>query len=76
MSKPRLYEQLRVVVRDLPCQRQEQCFSGLQMPGGLLGIGRVVWIQKLLEPPTRFVSAYVEGIGIVSVDRQCFAPAD
>ncbi len=75
MSKPQLYDQLRVIVRNLPCQRQEQGFSGSRMSGGLLGIGRAIWIQKLLEPPTRLVSAYVEGIGIVSVDRQCFAPA-
>ncbi len=75
MSKPQLDEQLRVVVRDLPWQRQEQCFGGLRMPGGFLGIGRVIWIQKLLEPPRRFVSAYVGEIGIGSADRGCFAPA-
>lgn len=40
----------------------------------------ITWLAKKyqimpMDPNSRFVSAYVEEIGIVSVDRQCFAPA-
>jgi hypothetical protein len=80
LCKPSDYEVICMVARNLPYQFEEEHFKGRPMTGGVLGKGRIVWVQRSLEVKSRFasalsVSAYAEGIGIVSVDARCLVRA-
>ncbi len=72
MNKPRGYEEICVTVRNIPYQCEEEQHRGRSMTGGVLGKGRTVWVQSFRETKnssfSAYVSAYVEGIGMVSVD--------
>ena len=72
MSKPEDYKETCMIVRNIPYQCEDELFKGMSA-GGVLGKGRTVWVQSFLETKKRSasahsVSAYAEGIGIVSVD--------
>jgi hypothetical protein len=76
MSKPQDYEETCVTVRNVPYQCEDSNSMGRSLTGGVLGKGRIVWVQNLLKMkrralPSYSVSAYVEDIGIVSVDPRC-----
>ena len=73
MSKPEDYKETCVILRNIPYQCEDELFKGMPMAGGVLGKGRIVWVQSFLETKKHSasaysVSAYAEGIGIVSVD--------
>lgn len=81
LCKPRDYEVICMVARNLPYQCEDEHFKGRPMIGGVLGKGRIVWVQRSLEAKRRFVGAspvsvYAEGIGIVSVDPRCLVRAN
>jgi hypothetical protein len=48
----------------------------MSMTGGVLGKGQTVWVQSLAKTRKRpiTITAYVEDIGIVSVDPHYLAP--
>ena len=76
MSKPQDYEETCVTVRNVPYQCEDSNSMGRSLTGDVLGKGRVVWVKNLRKMkrqslPTYSVSAYVEEIGIVSVDPRC-----
>jgi hypothetical protein len=76
MSRPEDYEESCVTVRNVPYQFEDSDSMGRSLIGGVLGKGRVVWVKNLLKTKrqslaTSSVSAYVEEIGIVSVDPRC-----
>ena len=70
MTKPKDYEETCMIVRNIPYQCEDHRYKGRSMTGGVLGKGRIVWVQSLLETKERPISitAYVEDIGIVSID--------
>ena len=70
MTKPHDYEETCIIIRNIPYQCEDERYKGRSMTGGVLGKGRKVWVQSLVGTRKRSVSisAYVEDIGIVSVD--------
>jgi hypothetical protein len=75
MNKPQNYEENCVIVRNIPYQFEDELSEGT-MPGGVLGKGREVWVRDFTAMRKRpisvnSVSAYVEGIGMVTVDPRC-----
>jgi hypothetical protein len=78
LNKPEDYKETCVISRNIPYQFEDELFKGKSMAGGVLGKGRIVWVQSFLETKKRSaVSAYAEGIGIVSVDpRYLVRPTD
>ncbi len=75
VSRPAEYEQACVAKRNVPYQRSVVNFQGQPMTEGVLVKGRVVWVQKAKPAKGRPVPAYVEGLGIVSVDPRYLAQA-
>ena len=81
LSKPEAYQETCVIVRNIPYQCEDELFQGMSVTGGVLGKGRIVWVQSFLETKKRSasaysVSAYAEGIGIVSVDPRYLVRAN
>jgi hypothetical protein len=82
LNKPEDYKETCVISRNIPYQFEDELFKGKSMAGGVLGKGRIVWVQSSLETKkpsasAHPVSAYAEGIGIVSVDpRYLVRPTD
>jgi hypothetical protein len=79
MSKPQNYDENCVIVRNIPYQLEDELYEG-PMPGGVLGKGREVWVRDFTATKKRpvsvnSVSAYVEGIGMVTVDPRCLVRA-
>lgn len=75
MKKPTGYEETCMTVRNIPYQLADERYKGMSMTGGVLGKGRTVWVQSLdktRKGPIR-ITAYVEDIGIVSVDPHYLA---
>jgi hypothetical protein len=70
MTKPPDYEQTCMIVRNIPYQCEDSRYKGRWMTGGVLGKGRIVWVKNFIETEERpiSISAYVEDIGIVSID--------
>jgi hypothetical protein len=67
MNKPHDYDEVRVTVRNMAYQCEDEHFNGMHTTGGVLGKGQVVWIRK--SPVFAYaISAYVEGVGLVIID--------
>jgi hypothetical protein len=67
MNRPHDYDEVRVTVRNLTYQCEDEHFNGMHTTGGVLSKGQTVWIRK--SPGlTHAISAYVEGIGLVTID--------
>ncbi len=66
--KPAEYSESRIVTQDTPYRVGS--LKGTHSDSGTLHLGRVVWVKKSPEAqsPQQHRSAYVEGIGLVSVD--------
>lgn len=76
MKKPSGYEETCMTVRNIPYQLADERYKGMSMTGGVLGKGQTVWVQSLAKTRKRpiLITAYVENIGIVSVDPHYLAP--
>jgi hypothetical protein len=79
MSRPQNYGENCVIVRNIPYQFEDELCEGT-MPGGVLGKGREVWVRDFTATRKRpvsanSVSAYVDGIGMVTVDPRCLVRA-
>lgn len=67
MNRPHDYDELRVTVRNVNYQCEDDQFDAMHTTGGVLPRGQVLWIRK--RPTFAYsVSAYVEGIGLVTID--------
>lgn len=67
MNRPHDYDEVRVTVRNLTYQCEDEHFNGMHTTGGVLSKGQVVWIRKS-RGLAHIVSAYVEGVGLVTID--------
>jgi len=83
MTKPETYDETCVIVRNMPYECEDDHRRGSFTAGGVLGKGWIVWVQRRAETrnssvsPSRAasVTAFVDGIGVVSVDPRCLASA-
>ena len=67
MNRPHDYDELRVTVRNMTYQCEDEHFKGMHTTGGVLSKGQVGWIKK--SPVFAYgISAYVEGVGLVTID--------
>ena len=73
--KPPEYREACTVIGDINYQVEEGQLQGTHSSSGSLNIGRVVYLQHSLEEikDEASVSAYIEGIGIVSLDPHCLS---
>lgn len=69
MTKPRDYDEARVTVQNITYQFEEEMSDGPSMAGGVLGKGQVVWIKKCRAFASS-ISAYVRGVGLITVDSR------
>ena len=66
MNRPHDYDEVRVTVRNMTYQCDDERFNGMHT-GGVLSKGQIVWIRK--SPVFAYaISAYVEGVGLVTID--------
>lgn len=74
--KPNEYSDLRVISADTRYQVQAGLSDGSQTTNGTLEAGRCVWIQHSTAAPKvqALIPAYVEGIGIISLDLHSVYP--
>ena len=72
MTKPQEFKEQRIIRSETPYQVDEQFAKGPQAGIGVLTPGRVVWTrqgQNLAENEAT-VSAFAEGVGVVSVEAR------
>ena len=71
--RPLEYREECTILRHIHYQIEEGQLQGTHSSSGPLNIGRVVYLQHPLEEckDEGIVSAYIEGIGIVSIDPSC-----
>ena len=67
MTKPQDYRQERVVTCATSYEVHEGAQKGPHAGSGVLNAGRVVWVKEAPEPAVEQVSAYAEGIGVISL---------
>lgn len=74
--KPNEFSDLRVISADTAYHAKPGQSDGSQTSSGTLQTGRCVWIQHSAASANRraLVPAYVEGIGIISLDLQSVFP--
>ncbi|HLI77839.1 MAG TPA: hypothetical protein VKV02_12910 [Acidobacteriaceae bacterium] len=75
--KPSQYTDLRVISVDTTYHAQAGLSDGSQTSGGTLQAGRCVWVEHNLEAAAKapaLVPAYVEGIGIISLNLHSVYP--
>lgn len=73
--KPEDHRTACVVIHDIPYVVSDEAQKGTQASSGTLRRGRVVWVQKNPADSNEGekISAYAEGIGIVSLDPACIS---
>ena len=73
--KPQEFRKERVVACEVRYQVSEEGRRETHAASGTLSAGRVVWVQEdqAQKEAMSVVAAYAEGIGIVSLDPQCFS---
>jgi hypothetical protein len=69
IDKPRDYDEARVIVQNITYHFEDDKSDGPSMTGGVLRKGEVVWIKKCRAFASS-VSAYVRGVGVVTVDSR------
>ena len=69
ITKPHEYRHSCTINHDVPYEVSGNQ-KGTHSSTGMLHVGRVVWVREALpiEPSEPCVSAYVEGVGVISVD--------
>ena len=72
MTKPMEYRAQRTILHDTHNQVDDHFTKGPQAGAGILTTGRVVWIEneKALPGEASTVTAFAEGIGVVSVEAR------
>ena len=72
MTKPDNFRHPYTTASILPYEVVEGTAKGSQNSKGSLGLGRVIWLRTTLEEVTsdHMVTAYAEGIGIITVDSR------
>ena len=68
--KPHEYGNCYVLTEDVHYETVDLAQKGSQASTGTLSVGRVVWIERDSSGANHPVRAYVEGIGIVSIDSR------
>ena len=68
--KPNEYREVFILARNAPYQIDDGAPKGTPGNGGVLQSGRVIYLgqQAGEKKPTGSVSAYAEGIGVISLD--------
>ena len=76
MTKRQEFKHQHIIRRDSPYQMDERFATGPQARMGLLSTGRVVWTERDAAPAQddATVSAFAEGIGVVSVEAESLRP--
>jgi hypothetical protein len=69
--KPKEYCDLYTVARNAPYLTGE---AGTPRCGGVLNIGKAVYLQHGVKRSSGSVSAYAEGIGVIRVDSRFLMP--
>jgi hypothetical protein len=76
MFRPDVFKQPYVAIRHIPYLCRDA--SGQDAPGGVLSKGQMVWTQESYEskgyPPSAI--AFVDGVGIVSLDTRWLVRPD
>ena len=72
MTKPMEYREQRTILHDTHYQVDSHFTKGPQAGSGILTTGRVVWIENASTLPVEqsTVTAFAEGIGVVSVEAR------
>ncbi len=72
MTKPMEYREQRTILHDTHYHVDDHLTKGPQAGSGVLTTGRVVWIEneKTLPAEASTVTAFAEGIGVVSVEAR------
>lgn len=75
MLRPELFQRSYVVFRNCPYFTSDspELFDAM---GGVLSRGQVVWLEGLEGKHPRSVTAFVDEIGLVSLDPRVLVPAD
>jgi hypothetical protein len=70
--KPNEYRESYTLVRNAPYQIDDDGHTGTPWSGGVLNIGRVIYLDQQAKDkkPGGSVSAYAEGIGAISLDSR------
>lgn len=70
--KPSQYRETYTLARNAPYQIDDEAYKGTPWNGGVLNIGRVVFLNKQAaeKKPIGSVSAYADGIGVISLDSR------
>ncbi len=78
MSRPEAFHQQYVALHNIPYLCGDGSGSGTPSSGGVLGRGQMVWTEEIRQPstPAKPTAAFVEGIGIISLDPRWLARAD
>jgi hypothetical protein len=68
--KPNEYRESYTLARNAPYQIEDDGHTGTSWSGGVLNIGRVIYLgqQSKDKKPGGSVSAHAEGIGVISLD--------
>ena len=71
---PAEYSEERVLSQDIPYQVEG--LKGTHAANGILHLGRIVWVRKGTEEqsPDQHVSAYADGVGLVSLESRFLEP--
>lgn len=74
--KPDDYRECCIVVQDTPYQVEVRAHDEMHTEGGVLRIGRVVWVKHRHPQGADIrVSGYAEGIGFISVEPHFLRPS-
>ena len=78
MFKPEAFQQPYVALRNIPYQCGDPSAKGATPSGGVLGRGQTVWTKENYELKTypRTTTAFVDDIGIISLDPRWLVRAD
>ena len=73
MLKPAEFERSYINIRSIPYECTED--GGGRMMGGVLSRGQVLWTERAWKKTGRLIRAYVDGIGVVSVEDRFLLPS-
>jgi hypothetical protein len=77
-SGRRVFRNAYVTLRNISYLCEDASIEGGSLSGGVLGTGQTVWTREVYEPYNRprSTTAFVQGIGIVSLDPRWLVRAD
>ena len=73
MTKPHEFREVYIAIQNIPYYRESQDLAS----GGVLAKGQLVWVQTMFDAEERpiSISAFVDDIGIISLDPRWLAVA-